>query len=556
MSRCSVVQTLRSHQAAIVFLAFIMAAPALAHETQEKVEDPGFRPESENASAFIEAFDTATIAVYPSIIRKVDRVAYSYTSRQQIISSLNEDGKAGAVIANSRIDMGALQGQSQWNWFQNGIEAVSREVQRKARDVDYSMTMEILFPPGNQYVFGVHLYILDRNGENAFSFLMNSHHRSFVDANMVVEDSSEAAYTRVIEKATHLGLAALQAQIEQARECIGRTDLRSVVMSPGIFDDFEFELPAGTNESGVPLGFSTFSDGKSAVSISTSTSYPPRPGDDAANSVLKLDLDVTDWAGFAHTFENDRLNKWKSYDWSALSEFSFWLYGRNSGTSLFVDILDNRNRCSTVDDAERFTYEFTDDFAGWRRIAIRFTDMRRKEIYNNAPDDGFTLSQVHGWAFGALNTGGEVTYYIDHVGVSPAPASKADYPTNELPMYGHLAKTAAQKRADKKYISYMTRHFDSRAEAADSAAKAGWDFYYKGDRTTAIKRFNQAWLLDPENQLALWGFAGICQDRGQLDEAIKYFEMALRHGPANAMLERDYRNALLAVEHRQQAATR
>ena len=557
MSRCSVVQARSSYQAAIVFLAFVVAIPALAHETQEKVEDPGFRPESGQASAFIESFDSATIAVYPSIIRKVDRTAYSYTSRERIIASLNESGTTNAIAANSRIDMGVLHGGSQWEWFQNGIEAVSREVQKKARDVDYSMAMEILFPPGNQYVFGVHIYILDRNGENAFSFLLNSHHRSFVDANMVVENSSEAAHTRVIEKATQLGLAALRAQIEQARACIGRTDVRAVVMPPGIFDDFESGLPAGINESGVSLGFSTFSDGKSAVSISTATSFPPRAGDDTDNTVLQLDLEVSGWAGFAHAFENDELNTWKSYDWSALSEFSFWFHGLNSGTALFVDILDNRGPCSTVDDAERFTYEFTDDFEGWRRIAIRFADMRRKDIHNNAPDDGFTLSQVHGWALGALDTGGKVTYYIDHAGLSPAPEVKADYPINELPMYGHLTKTAAQKRADKKYIKTMTKNGRSRAEAADMAAKAGWNFYYKGSRSTAIKRFNQAWLLDPENQLALWGSAGICQDREQWDEAIKYFEMALDKGPENAMLDRDYQNALLAMEHRQQAlATR
>ena len=358
MSRCSVVQARSSYQAAMVFLAFVMAIPVLAHETQEKVEDPGFRPESGQASAFIESFDAATIAVYPSIIRKVDRTAYSYTSRERIITSLNDGGTTTAIVANSRINMGVRHGRSQWEWFQNGIQAVSREVQKKARDVDYSMAMEILFPPGNQYVFGVHIYILDRNGENAFSFLLNSHHRSFVDANMVVEDSSEAAHTRVIEKATQLGLAALRAQ-------------------------------------------------------------------------------------------------------------------------------------------------------------------------------------------------------IDHAGLGLAPAVKADYPINERPMYGHLTKTAAQKRADKKYIKYMTKGGRSRTVAADMPAKAGWDFYYKGDRSTAIKRFNQAWLLDPENQLALWGFAGICQDREQWDKAIKYFEMALEKGPENAMLDRDYQNALLAMEHRQQAlATR
>ncbi|MGB5512352.1 MAG: hypothetical protein WBM87_11640 [Woeseiaceae bacterium] len=218
MSPCSVVQALRCCQAAVLFLAFAMAIPALAHETQEKVEDPGFRPESGQAAAFIESFDNATIAVYPSIIRKVDRTAYSYTSRERIIASLNAGGTATAIVANSRINMGVLHGGSQWEWFQNGIQAVSSEVQRKARDVDYSLVMEFLFPPGNQSIFGVHIYILDRNGENAFSFLMNSHHRSFVDANMVVKDSSEAAYTSVIEKATQLGLTALTAQIEQARE--------------------------------------------------------------------------------------------------------------------------------------------------------------------------------------------------------------------------------------------------------------------------------------------------------------------------------------------------
>ena len=218
MSRCSVIQALRSYQVAMVLLAFVMVIPALAHETQEKVEDPGFRPASGQASAFIESSDSATIAVYPSIIRKVDRTAYSYTSRERIIASLNAGGTATALVANSRINMGVLQGKSQWEWFQNGIQAVSREVQKKARDVDYSMAMEFLFPPGNQSIFGVHVYVLDRNGENAFSFLMNSHHRSFVDANMVVKDSSEAAYTFVIETATQLGLAALKAQIEQARE--------------------------------------------------------------------------------------------------------------------------------------------------------------------------------------------------------------------------------------------------------------------------------------------------------------------------------------------------
>ena len=343
---------LRPGQLAFVLLTAAFTAPVLPHEGQETVEDPGFRPETELASAFVEAFDSATIAVYPSIVRKVERTAYSYGSRALVVASLGSRPTGTTVLSNRRIDMGALRGRSQWEWFQGGIEAVSREVEKKAPDADYSMVMELLFPPGNEYIFGVHMYILDRDGENAFSFLQNSHHRSFVEADLVVEDSSEDARIRVIEKATQLGLAALDAQLEQAQ-------------------------------------------------------------------------------------------------------------------------------------------------------------------------------------------------------VSRASAANVEYPINELPMYGHLKKTAAQKRADREYIEYMTKDGRSRSEAADMAAKAGWNFYYKGDHATAIKRFNQAWLLDPENQLALWGFAGICRDRDQLSEAITYFESAIESGPDSPLLERDYQNALLALRQRQ-----
>src|SRR5690606_20136156 len=53
------------------------------------------------------------------------------------------------------------------------------------------------------------------------------------------------------------------------------------------------------------------------------------------------------------------------------------------------------------------------NFSGWQLIQFPFSSFVRKEIGNGAPNDGFTLTQVHGWAVGTLNTGGEVTYYLD-----------------------------------------------------------------------------------------------------------------------------------------------
>ena len=48
---------------------------------------------------------------------------------------------------------------------------------------------------------------------------------------------------------------------------------------------------------------------------------------------------------------------------------------------------------------------------------FRFADFTRKEIGNGVPNDGLTLTEVHGWAFGTLNTGGRDSYFIDEVGL-------------------------------------------------------------------------------------------------------------------------------------------
>ena len=48
--------------------------------------------------------------------------------------------------------------------------------------------------------------------------------------------------------------------------------------------------------------------------------------------------------------------------------------------------------------------------------------MHRKEIGNGAPNDGFGLTEVYGWALGAITTPAPQTYYVDNAmvyGVAP-----------------------------------------------------------------------------------------------------------------------------------------
>ena len=284
------------------------------------------------------------------------------------------------------------------------------------------------------------------------------------------------------------------------------------------------------------------------------TKYPPLPIELEGQRVLKLDLRVQSWAGVLHSFESETLDEWVNYDWSDASELSFWLYGRDTGTILVIDVLDNKRSCSAVDDAERYSYSFIDNYSGWKLISIPFEVMARKEIGNGAPNDGLGLSEVHGWGLAALKTRGKVSYYIDDVSLRsrslyeelPEGLSREDdiwSPLNELPMFGEYKKTTWQVKVDDEFIRTAVSNFDgNRDAAAEYFARAGWNFYYQGNKSTAIKRFNQAWLLNPDNQNALWGFAVISRQRGKAESALRFYEMALERGvgPGDPRLKREY----------------
>ncbi|MDB5012786.1 MAG: hypothetical protein JWQ25_988, partial [Daejeonella sp.] len=78
-----------------------------------------------------------------------------------------------------------------------------------------------------------------------------------------------------------------------------------------------------------------------------------------------------------------------------------------------------------------------------------------------------------------------------------------------LPKFGNAPKTKEQKAADQKLIeTYLAQEGTSR-KASDLLVKLGFDYLYKNDLKTAMFRFNQAWLLDPKNENAFWGFGAI-----------------------------------------------
>jgi len=201
-----------------LFGLLALACPtASAHEPEQTIPQPGFRPPSEHAGVFIDAVGDMSIEVLPTIIRRIDRTAHSFSSQRQIVDFLNDEQIATARIRRDRVDLGRLERGPQWEIFQRGMSAIAGTIAELNAEADYVFVMEILVP-GDQEVFGVEVYILDRQGRNAFSYLLNSHHELFAAGGLASPDSSEAARQRMLASATRVGLAALQAQIRDARE--------------------------------------------------------------------------------------------------------------------------------------------------------------------------------------------------------------------------------------------------------------------------------------------------------------------------------------------------
>ncbi|MEM7539733.1 MAG: carbohydrate binding domain-containing protein [Chloroflexota bacterium] len=207
-------------------------------------------------------------------------------------------------------------------------------------------------------------------------------------------------------------------------------NLRTVLdtfTSEGSTDNPEPRLPSGWDPNGIGVGFNTWHDAESRVTIASEqltvdSAIPPLPGarstrNRAADTVIRVDGDVTSWGGFTHAFSNETADRWLSQDWSQHVGFGFWIYGGNTGNRLFIDILENRNPDATTEDAQRWTYEFGDDFSGWGYIEIPFSAFYYKDVGNGAPNDDLTLEEVHGWAFGMWPTNGSQTYYLADVGV-------------------------------------------------------------------------------------------------------------------------------------------
>jgi len=106
-----------------------------------------------------------------------------------------------------------------------------------------------------------------------------------------------------------------------------------------------------------------------------------------------------------------------------------------------------------------------------------------------------------------------------------------ELPINERPMYGGIPRTSYQNEIDEQFIKAVIEQFGSREAAADKHIEFAWAYYDKGDFKTAMKRFNQAWLLDPDKAEIFFGFGVLLSESKKYRESKKMYDKAIEIDP-------------------------
>src|SRR5258708_8492329 len=111
-------------------------------------------------------------------------------------------------------------------------------------------------------------------------------------------------------------------------------------------------------------------------------------------------------------------------------------------------------------------------------------------------------------------------------------AQSQDLEPSQVPMYGGQDRQAdpVLKGADDALIEESSKAFGSRQLASRRFVDEGFRFYFHDDLSTAMRRFNQAWLLDPNNPGTFYGFASVLNDREMHCDSMRMGERAFELG--------------------------
>jgi tetratricopeptide (TPR) repeat protein len=105
---------------------------------------------------------------------------------------------------------------------------------------------------------------------------------------------------------------------------------------------------------------------------------------------------------------------------------------------------------------------------------------------------------------------------------------------NDMPFYGHNLPLEVQ-RYNKEFIARIDSSGVSHTKAAEELIAEGWKYLNARPRQPlfAIRRFNQAWLLDSNNANVFWGLGAAQCALGEYKDGLELLTKAAKLGENN-----------------------
>lgn len=110
------------------------------------------------------------------------------------------------------------------------------------------------------------------------------------------------------------------------------------------------------------------------------------------------------------------------------------------------------------------------------------------------------------------------------VSCATSPESRID----NVPMYGQpqIPRPQVLKAADEVFINQAVAGLGSREIASKAWAAQADKYIAENNLDFAMRRYNQSWLLNPNNYQPYWGFGRVMLEWGKIDESLEHFEKA------------------------------
>jgi|SRR6185369_5741032 len=125
-------------------------------------------------------------------------------------------------------------------------------------------------------------------------------------------------------------------------------------------------------------------------------------------------------------------------------------------------------------------------------------------------------------------------------GCATSPGKRID----NFPMYGQpvIERPDFLKKADEDFIKQAIVGFGSREAASKAWYTQAEKFMQEDNLDYAMRRYNQSWLLNPNNYQPYWGFARVAAEQNRLDEAIVHLEKS------KVLCDDDYQKVALLAD--------